>query len=80
MSKRAICKISKELLLEVLNMPVGTDIVAVLPDQQLQTDLVVLLENDEFADIPTGKPWPVVNPRFREVVNRAVAFEDWGLQ
>ncbi len=73
--RRAILKVSWELLRQLLNLPEDTELIGSLECQQWHA-VRLLIEHPALHPVKEGEYYPPVNPTFHRQAE--VVFEGWG--
>lgn len=77
MAKRAIIRVSRELLEALLLLPPGVKIVDVSHDLFFDTDeFAIKVESESFKDVFPGDPLPVKSPIYER--KETPVFVGWG--
>ena len=79
--KRAIIKVSNELLRELLRLPDGVTIQRIMDDPDCPGQAEFLLEGDVLPDscvVSHGKLYKLLTPSIKAVISQVAVFNGWG--
>ena len=67
--KRAMVRVTKELLIDALKLPEDTEIISVHLNYEIYPSVIeIVVEHPELKQIDEGERIPIVNPRLEKII------------